>query len=192
MALARTAARLRPGLLATQLLACRNRLERAQQTMQSGLGQITHHHQTRLIRVAGRLNPDIIRLRVDRGGEQVDAITMAMRRLVRQQFDSRRAALDANAKLLASLGYQSVLERGFAVVRDDQGRTVTSHTGVSPGMALEIELRDGRVAATAGHGAPAGAGSGGNPTRARAAKPGTVRAKVRTGKSSGGGQGSLF
>ena len=192
MALARSAARLRPGLVSAGILACRNRLERAQQTMQSGLGQIAHHHQTRLIRVAGRLNPDIIRLRVGRGGEQVDAAATTLRRLVRQQFDTRRAAVDANAKLLGSLGYHSVLERGYAVVRDDQGRTVTTHTGVSPGMALEIELRDGRVAATAGPGSPDGAGPGGDGERARAAKPGTVRARVRTGKSSGGGQGSLF
>ncbi|MGI9409228.1 MAG: exodeoxyribonuclease VII large subunit, partial [Hyphomicrobiaceae bacterium] len=102
------------------------------------------------------------------------------------------AALDANAKLLASLGYHSVLERGYAVVRDDQGRTVTSHTGVSPDMALEIELRDGRVATTAGPGSPDGAGPGGDGERTRAARPGTVRASVRTGKSSGGGQGTLF
>ena len=192
MALARSAARLRPGLVSAGILACRNRLDRAQQTMQSGLGQIAHHHQTRLIRVAGRLNPDIIRLRVGRGGEQMEAVATTLRRLVRQQFDTRRAGLDANAKLLASLGYQSVLERGYAVVRDDQGRTVTSHTGVSPGMALEIELRDGRVAATAGPGSPDGRGTGGTGERTRAAKPGTVRARVRTGKSSGGGQGSLF
>ncbi len=192
MALARSTARLRPGLLAAGILACRNRLERAQQAMRTGLGRISHHHQTNLIRVAGRLNPDNIRLRVDRGGEQVDAVATAMRRLLRQQFDTRRAALDANAKLLASLGYHSVLERGYAVVRDDQGRTVTNQGAVSPGMALEIELRDGRIDATAGAGSPDDVPPTRGGARPRAAKPGTVRARVKTGKSSGGGQGSLF
>ena len=192
MALARSAARLRPGLVAAGILACRNRLERAQQAMRTGLGRIAHHHQTNLIRIAGRLNPDIIRLRVGRGGEQADTAATAMRRLVRQQFETRRAALDANAKLLGSLGYHSVLERGFAVVRDDQGQTVTSQSAVSPGMAFEIELRDGRIGATAGGGSPDGVATGRDGARTRTAKPGTVRARVRTGKSSGGGQGSLF
>ena len=162
--------------------------------MQSGLGQIAHHHQTRLIRVAGRLNPDIIRLRVGRGGEQVDAVvTGPCAGSCASSSTRRRAALDANAKLLASLGYQSVLERGYAVVRDDKGRTVTSHTGVSPGMALEIELRDGRVAATAGPGAPDGAGPGGDGRR-RSARPNRAPSGPGFGpeRSSGGGQGSLF
>lgn len=47
--------------------------------------------------------------------------------------------------MLGSLSYQSVLRRGFALVRDERGAAVRSIERIAPGMRLEVELADGRV-----------------------------------------------
>ena len=43
-------------------------------------------------------------------------------------------------RLLDSLSYQSVLSRGFALVRDEKGSPVRGTAGVLPGAALELEF----------------------------------------------------
>jgi exodeoxyribonuclease VII large subunit len=91
--------------------------------------------------------------------------------LARQADRQRRLA--NLAALFNSLGYRQVLARGFALVRDGQGRPVRQAGEVTDHMGLEIEFADGRVQATAGE-------SG---RKARPAKP---------HKPEPGGQGSLF
>ena len=90
----------------------------------------------------------------------------------------------ASAKLLGSLGYQGVLRRGYALVRDGEGRTVRYVAQVASGQRLDIELADGHVDAQA---LGSRAKSGGEPPQPRPAPP--PRAK---GGAGGGNQGSLF
>ncbi len=59
------------------------------------------------------------------------------------------AQLEGYGKLLGTLSYQSVLQRGFALVRDADGRAVRSGAGVQPGDRLDLEFGDGRVEAEA-------------------------------------------
>jgi exodeoxyribonuclease VII large subunit len=59
--------------------------------------------------------------------------------------------------LLAALSYRSVLTRGFALVRDEQGLAMHAAAAIGPGARLTIEFADGRVAATADADQPAAA-----------------------------------
>ncbi|MCA0422469.1 MAG: exodeoxyribonuclease VII large subunit [Proteobacteria bacterium] len=86
--------------------------------------------------------------------------------------DRARRLAGADA-LLNSLGYRQVLARGYALVRDGEGKPLRSAAGIAAGAALAIEFADGKVQATVGDGGR---------------KPAT-----RSAKTSGpGGQGSLF
>ena len=76
----------------------------------------------------------------------------------------------ALGQVLASLSYRKVLERGFALVRDEHGTPLRGIAAAQAAARLEIEFSDGRLPAL-----PEG----------RKAAP--VRAKAR-----GGGQGDLF
>jgi exodeoxyribonuclease VII large subunit len=97
----------------------------------------------------------------------------------------QRRHLDACAKLLASLGYHGVLQRGFALVRDSAGRSVRSMTQVAAGQRLDIEFADGHVAAQAVRaGGPQGA-------EKRDTPPTPAAARTKPGPR-GGNQGSLF
>ena len=51
--------------------------------------------------------------------------------------------------MLAALSYKSVLARGYALVRDDEGNTLRSAAAVRPGTHVALEFFDGRVGATA-------------------------------------------
>jgi exodeoxyribonuclease VII large subunit len=70
--------------------------------------------------------------------------------LVRQ----KRAVLEGLAARLESASYQSVLARGFALVRDAEGHAVTAARSVAPGQALRLAFADGEVRAQAEGGAP--------------------------------------
>src|SRR5262249_35250837 len=86
----------------------------------------------------------------------------------------------AQARMLDSLSYKSVLKRGYAVIRGEGDRVLSSAAMVSPGDHLSIEFQDGSVEAIAG-------ASGGDPSPSPAKK----RAAPKPA-SGGAGQGSLF
>jgi exodeoxyribonuclease VII large subunit len=68
----------------------------------------------------------------------------AVRRLIVQ----RGNALTAMGKLLESYSYKGVLERGFALIVDDQGHIVRSKAAVRPGQSLAVEVADGQFGAS--------------------------------------------
>jgi len=66
-----------------------------------------------------------------------------------------QARVGHSGQLLAALSYRSVLTRGFALVRDEQGLAVHAAGAIGPGAHLTLEFADGRVAATADADRPA-------------------------------------
>jgi len=53
--------------------------------------------------------------------------------------------IDGLEKRLHSVSPHSVLQRGFAIVRDEAGRPVTQRAGLEAGQHVETEFADGRV-----------------------------------------------
>lgn len=93
---------------------------------------------------------------------------------IEEKLRARRRRLEQAERLLQSVSYQSILDRGFALVTDATGEIVRRAETVARGDALTIEFTDGKVAAIAAGGeAP-------KPKARPAAKP------------EKGGQGSLF
>lgn len=68
---------------------------------------------------------------------------------VTQMLSQRRQGLGAQARMLQSLSYHSVLGRGFAVIRDQERTVVSRAAGIDAGSMLAIEFADGEVAALA-------------------------------------------
>jgi exodeoxyribonuclease VII large subunit len=61
----------------------------------------------------------------------------------------QRARLEGAAARLEGASYQSVLNRGFALVRDATGRPITRAAAVTPGGKLTLRFADGEAQATA-------------------------------------------
>jgi exodeoxyribonuclease VII large subunit len=141
-----------------------------------------HHNQ--LTRVAARLSPRLLRLRLARSSEIV--VAAAKRgKLARDNYLQRRWDRVRNAdQLLKAFSYQGVLKRGFALVRDGEGRPLRAAAGVSAGMRLDIEFSDGRVGAVAD-------GEAKEPKPQATPAPARAKPRPRGGEGSGG-HGSLF
>jgi exodeoxyribonuclease VII large subunit len=184
--MARCATRLQPRLLQIRLHRAGDRLEAYARRATASLARTTGPRRARLERVSGRFGPQALTGRLVSRAERLGVLEARARQAVCGRTAAQRRHLDACGKLLGSLGYQGVLQRGYALVRDEVGRALRSVAQVAPGQRFEIELADGRVAAEAIAGEKAQripAPSGGTP----ASSPGPKRAK-----RDGGKQGSLF
>lgn len=142
----RAAARGLPNL--SDVLALpRQRFDMAAGRLGSALKASTQIARADLARIAGRLTPRPLRQQVERYNDQVEKLALRGAGSLRRFLDAKAAALVSQTKLLTSLGYQSVLRRGFALVRDADGRPVQAAADTHSGFALDIEFHDGRVAA---------------------------------------------
>jgi exodeoxyribonuclease VII large subunit len=111
--------------------------------------------------------------------ERTAALAQRARRAMATLLRRQAAMVERDGQLLAALSHRGVLARGFALVRDQDGRPLRAAAAVSPGMPLDIEFSDGRVRART-------EGAGAGPQTA------DVSAKPRNRRRDDKGQGSLF
>ena len=166
--LGRVAPRLQPHLVSGQVERSARRLDQAVRRGGAALAHIAGQRRSRFERIAGRLRPEALLARIE----------------------ARRRALDGAANLLSALSYTSVLRRGFALVRDRDGRPVRLARDVAVGQLLDIELADGRIAAQA---LANTSGPAPEPEAQGLADPSEPKRVPKPRKGPGGtGQGSLF
>jgi exodeoxyribonuclease VII large subunit len=146
--LAHVAPRLQVRLVAQRIERDRQRLERFQRAGLTALARSTSTRRTRFERTAARHTPHALVHRAARQRERIDSISARLRQSLASRIVLDRRALDAQAQMLASLSYQSVLRRGFALVRDGEGRAVRSVAGLAHGDRIAVELADGRAGAS--------------------------------------------
>jgi len=144
----RAAARALPK--ATELLNIpRQRLDRASAQLPRALRANAHVYERRLSAIGGRLTVTALRAQIDRGKEKVARLAASARRGVDLHIQQRETRLKYVAQLLNALSYKGVLDRGFALVRDEHGQPVHAAANVSSGQHVTIEFADGRIGATA-------------------------------------------
>lgn len=166
----------------------RQRFDSCEKRLARALLANTRAHHTRFIRLSTRLRPTPLRQRVVLGGKELHALFARSGQALGNRVAAQRSRLDGYQKLLLSLSYQSVLQRGFALVRDASGRTVREVAALHAGDALEVEFRDGRADVETRRVCVDGQS---RPAKARAA-PAPDPSLRRTRKPRGSGQGSLF
>jgi len=171
--------------LRSVIAAPRHRFDATRARLGRALHGNTQALHTRSARIAARLRPSGIRQRIDRGHERLATLQARAAQAFDNAVRHRRRAIDGQAQLLAALSYQGVLARGYALVRDTEGRTIRRAAAVSVAQKLEIEFADGRVSAEAQATASAKSPQEPAPRFAGPASP----PKPRSGGSS---QGSLF
>jgi exodeoxyribonuclease VII large subunit len=166
----------------------RQRFDATGRTLERALITNTRVLSQRLVRVESKLRVSQIAARIADARKDLSALDRRAGRALSNRIQARRRHLDAEAKMLRTLSYQSVLARGYALVRDKEGHMVRLAAAVQPGDLLSIEFGDGRIAAQAGD----AAGTAAKPQRARSG--GKDKSPEEPGGDQGGkgGQGSLF
>jgi exodeoxyribonuclease VII large subunit len=130
----------------------RQRFDHASARLKHGLIANARAHRSAFERPASRLRPHIVARAASAGRDRLIRLDRAGARSVAALLDRSRSKLDAQTKLLGTLGYHNVLARGFALVRSAEGVMLRRAAEVQPGAALDIEFSDGHVSAHADQG----------------------------------------
>lgn len=104
----------------------RNRFERLATGLAAALRHLAAERRGRAMRILARLTPSLLAARLR----------------------ERRTHLAGLAARLESVSHRAVLARGYALVRGEKGRVLTSAASIGPGRAITLELHDGTIAAT--------------------------------------------
>ena len=80
----------------------------------------------------------------------LEKLATRLKKALEARLAREKQTLSARVQLLESLGYRRVLQRGYAVVRDDKGAILHAAAAVHAGHPVSIEFADGRVEAVAG------------------------------------------
>ena len=142
----------RPGdLVATQ----RQRLDHAASNLFAGLRHSVQNQRLRFSRLEPRISPHALRAELRHSQGQLAPLSARLLASIGQTMTNRRTGLQQAGKLLVSLSYRSVLARGYAVIKDNEGRLVQQREGLLPGDVVAIEFADGAVDATIAGAPPA-------------------------------------
>lgn len=141
----RVASRLHPRLLEARIGKLSDRLAATGRRSLDVLLRSASSRRARLERAAGRMHPGALAHRIARARDNLSAFDRRNRQAFSSGIATRSRALEGCAKLLVSVSHQSVLARGFAIVRDDTGRMVRQAAAVQRDALLNVEFTDGRV-----------------------------------------------
>jgi exodeoxyribonuclease VII large subunit len=188
---AATSARLTVRVLRGQVAQANHRLTACGERMTLSARSLLRNRRDRFAGLEIRLkasklaNAQAQRQTIARDRERAQRLAERGRRALATMMQRLAARVAHSGQLLTALSYRSVLTRGFALVRDEQGHAVHAAAGIGPGARLDLEFSDGRVAATADADRPAAT----RPAKPVASEPKTSSPK-RVVKPVG--QGSLF
>ena len=125
----------------------RQRVDAAAANLPRALRANTLAHRARFDTCRMRLSDRPLRRHVEVMGELVTDYGRRARSGLSRTLESKGSQLSGCAKLLRSLGPQSVLERGFALVLDHAGHPVRSADDATAGMRARVRFHDGEVPA---------------------------------------------
>jgi len=140
--------------LARGLIEPRRYVEEAEQKLDDRSERAARAMKVLLDRCASELGHTAAKLTtpqhlIQMKGRQFDTVLRDLQRSMKTLLDGKDGELKQTTRILNSLSYQRVLDRGFALVANAEGHPVLNAADVSPGMELDIRFRDGNVVATA-------------------------------------------
>ena len=102
---------------------------------------------------------------------RLESLGSRLRRAEAAAGAGRQRQLAATTQVLRTLGYKSVLARGYALVRDGEGQAVRSVAALQGLDVAYVELVDGQTAVRPGDGTGPSEGVSSQPAAARAGRP---------------------
>ncbi|MET3661677.1 exodeoxyribonuclease VII large subunit [Aquamicrobium ahrensii] len=172
------AIRLTPAALSRRMNEARLLIGRDMARAQAAFFAVVRERREHLRRSAARLTPAPILRRQRLQADTLAVLTRRGDQAMTVRLEKLRARLVQADRLLATLklSEQAILERGYALVLDEQGALVRRAADIRPNQGLELRFADGAAKVVAGDGKPTAETS-----RRPAPKP-----------RDSGGQGSLF
>jgi exodeoxyribonuclease VII large subunit len=156
------------------LATAQQRFDRAGERLGAALIANLRLHRSALDRASAALRPAALRQEIARRGDRARQAGERLAPAMQRALQDKSLRLANAARLLETLSHKSALARGFALVRDADGRVISAGGDLAAGQSVTLTFKDGDRAAVidgAGEAAPK-----------RKGKP----------TAPGGDQGSLF
>ena len=128
----------------------RQRLDTASDRLQHGLRRNLQIHEVRFNRAGARLRDRILRDRIAVTAERLDVLAGRAERAERARLNEARRHLEGLRRVLEGISYRAVLERGFALVRGEDGTVRRRAGAVKNGESLSLTFADGEAKVVAG------------------------------------------
>jgi exodeoxyribonuclease VII large subunit len=141
----------------------RQRFDVASEKLRNALRRNLQEHRRAFTEASALLRPKPISQHILVCAERTSVLGQRLRRSFTARLSEDRKRLEATARVLDSVSYKGVLERGFALVRGADGHVHRRAVALAPGEHLTLTFADGDRAAIAGGDAPS--------PKPRAAKP---------------------
>ncbi len=129
------------------LASAAHRLGVAGLRLSGALRSNVERHGRQLAGIASRLRPGLLTSGVDVRSQRLAQVGLRLPPAAGRRIDSARKDLNAHAVALNLLEPKAPLKRGFALVRGANGRLAKLAADLAGGEAIDIEFRDGHVAA---------------------------------------------
>ncbi len=132
--------------------AAAQRLDDRSERLKLAIGARLAAARTRLDLAASGLRPAALAGEVGRARQRLADVEHRLAAATARCLDAKRNAADNFAGRLAthSERHESLLARGYVVVRDNTERVITDAAKVKPNAALELEFYDGKIGVIAG------------------------------------------
>jgi exodeoxyribonuclease VII large subunit len=130
--------------------APRQRLDQASERLGQSLRQNLQVHRTAFVKAASQLRAPILKQRMTVCGERAAALAARATRAQAARLAQARRQLDGLARVLDGISYRAVLERGFALVRGEDGAVRRRAGAIANGEALTLTFLDGDTKVVAG------------------------------------------
>jgi exodeoxyribonuclease VII large subunit len=133
-------------LVVPELSQLYGELDRSREALVRSVRRLLERDRRRLEHAHAALARDVRRL-LDRDGQRLEQAHTKLRRAPALAVERKRAALEAVAGRLRALSPLATLERGYAIVRTDNGSLLLSAAEARDGRRVDVELRDGSFGA---------------------------------------------
>jgi exodeoxyribonuclease VII large subunit len=150
----------------------RQRFDNWAERLPKALQRNLQEHRRAFVEAGAQLQDRPIKSHIKLLGERTTAYARRLKQIQSSRIAESRRQIDALARVLEGLSYKSALDRGFALVRGEDGTIRRRASQIASGEGLSLTFSDGDVAAVA------------------TGTPASGKPKSR-GKTSGN-QGSLF
>ncbi len=132
--------------------AQRQRLDVTGDKLAHALSRNLQIHQARFQKADARLRDRMLRDRMAVCGERVTGLVKRAERAQKVRLAQKRRHFEGVARELELISYRKVLERGFALVRGEDGSVRRRADSIQSGESLTLTFADGEARAMAGEG----------------------------------------
>lgn len=130
--------------------AAAQRLDRQADQLRAALRARADFARNALSEKSGRLSHRMLAAMATRKGRDLTALSERLAPTATRLALARQERLNGLARLLESFSFQNVLERGFALVRDREGKLIRRAEAAPPDGAGEVQFVDGKRAVSFG------------------------------------------